>query len=241
MPDGYDGWMEASPTVDLARPIRPQGFGRTRPTNIDDPIVEPMWPGLRVIAAVGAGNASLFDEDGDPIEEHEDLCTSLAGGLSGAGNGAILDGYLTKQVVTDQGGTYTWVSDYPTMAGQMQKMFIGGRRFQAEDIERMRAADIEAVTFADEDLVNLVIVDLLWLDGQWLLDVPLLERKRVLESVLPGNELVRTGPFVRPPLGTWIGSWRAQGFRGLTFKAANSRYRPGETAADWSTAPMPRR
>lgn len=231
-----------APAVDLARPLRPQGYGTTRPTSIDDPIVEPMWPGVRVIAAASAdGSATLFDEDGEVIDDHEALGAALATGLSGAGEGVIVEGYLTKQVVTDTGGVYTWITDYPTMTSQVQKMFIGGRRYQAEDIERMRAADIEAVTFGDEDLVNLVAVDLLWLDGQWLLDVPLLERKRVLESVLPGDALVRTGPYVRPPLGTWIGSWRAQGFRGLSFKAANSRYRPGETAKDWTTAPMPRR
>jgi hypothetical protein len=39
----------------------------------------------------------------------------------------------------------------------------------------------------------------------------------------------------------WIGSWRAQGFRAMTFKAANSRYHPGETANDWTQADMPRR
>ena len=34
---------------------------------------------------------------------------------------------------------------------------------------------------------------------------------------------------------------RAQGFRGMTFKAANSRYRPGETATDWTRTDLPRR
>ena len=55
-------------------------------------------------------------------------------------------------------------------------------------------------------------IDLLWLDGESLLDVPLLERKRLLESVLDESELVRRGAFVRPPIETWIGSWRALGF-----------------------------
>jgi ATP-dependent DNA ligase len=85
------------------------------------------------------------------------------------------------------------------------------------------------------------VIDVLWLDGEWLLDVPLLERKRLLESVVPASELIRPGPYVRPPISTWVGSWRAQGFRGLSFKAANSRYRPGESAPDWATTPMPRR
>ena len=103
------------------------------------------------------------------------------------------------------------------------------------------AEEEAAQVIADDDTVNLVVVDLLWLDGEWLLDVPLLERKRLLEAILPGSSLVRTGPFVRPPIGTWIGSWRSQGFRGLSFKAANSRYEPGARSSDWATATMPRR
>lgn len=226
---------------DLARPLRPQAFGSTKATAIGDPLVEPMWPGLRVIAAVGGGAATLFDEDGTPIEDHPGIRSALARAIGATGDGAILDGYLTKQAVTDEGGVYTWVNEYPTLGGTLSGMMIGRRRHRIEDVERRRAAEIVEVTFEEEDLVNLVLVDVLWLDGQWLFDIPLLERKRVLESILPDDVLVRTGPFVRPPIGTWVGSWRAQGFRGLTFKSANSRYRPGEAADDWAMTPMPRR
>ena len=86
-----------------------------------------------------------------------------------------------------------------------------------------------------------VAIDMLWLDGEPLFDVPLLERKRLLESVLAETDLIRVGQYVRPPIDTWIGSWRALGFSGMTFKAANGRYRPGTTAKDWATASMPRR
>jgi ATP-dependent DNA ligase len=133
------------------------------------------------------------------------------------------------------------VYDYPTITGQVSRMFIGGRLNRLDEMEKRREAEFEEARFDEDELVNLVVVDLLWLDGQWLLDVPLLERKRVLESVLPPEQLVRPGPYVRPPADSWIGSWRAQGFRGMTFKAANSRYRPGETSTEWAAADMPRR
>ena len=103
------------------------------------------------------------------------------------------------------------------------------------------AEAIKAQTFEEDDPVNLVIVDLLWIDGEWLLDVPLLERKRLLESIVPGDDLVRAGLYVRPPINTWIGSWRAQGFGGITFKEANSRYQPGTRSPDWASTTMPRR
>ena len=40
------------------------------------------------------------------------------------------------------------------------------------------------------------------IDGSRLLDLPLLERKRLLDGALEPSELVRITPFVRPPIGT---------------------------------------
>ena len=55
-------------------------------------------------------------------------------------------------------------------------------------------------------------------------------------------ELVRAGPFVRPPIGTWIGSWRAPGFQGPHLQgrelALPTRARPPRTGA---ASRMPRR
>jgi hypothetical protein len=232
--------MIAGDAHELARPLRPQEFGRTRPTKISDAIVEPAWPGVRVIASVGGGTATLWDE-GELVEELGDLQEALARAIGGSADEAIFEGYLTKLVLTEGVGIRPWTPEYPTMTGHMTKMLIGGRRRQVDDLEKRREAEIAAREFDEEDEVNLVIVDLLWLDGEWLLDVPLLERKRVLESILRPGDLVRPGLFVRQPIDSWIGSWRAQGFRGLTFKAANSRYRPGEASDDWTQSDLPRR
>ena len=85
-------------------------------------------------------------------------------------------------------------------------------------------------------------VDLLWLDGEWLLDVPLLERKRVLEVDRAGRATRPARLYVRQPLGSWIGSWRAQGFRGMTFKSANSPLPTGRNlGSNWIATDMPRR
>ena len=116
-------------------------------------------------------------------------------------------------------------------------LWFDGRAEEAADQRERELAQ----RIAPEDPVNLVLVDLLWLDGEWLLDVPLLERKRLLESIVPGDEFVRPGPYVRPPIATWVGSWRAQGFLAISFKDANSRYDPGERSKEWTTSSMPRR
>ncbi len=239
---GYDAVpMIAVDPHELAQPLRPQVFGTSRPMDISDPLVEPAWPGLRMLAAAGGGRGTLWI-DGEPFDEQADVAGALGRAMASTTvDGAIVDGYMTKQIASEGVGVRAWVNDYPTLAGTMSRMLIGGRRNRLDDMERRREAEIEESQLDDVDTVNLVVVDLLWLDGQWLLDVPLLERRRVLDSILPPAELVRPGPFVRHPIGSWVGSWRAQGFRGLTFKAANSRYRPGETAADWTASDMPRR
>lgn len=228
--------------LELARTLRPQAYGKRAADRIREPVVEPQWPGLRVLAAVRADDVVLFD-DGEPIDGHDDIRHHLATMLAPVTDGVVLDGYLTKQVVTDT-GIYTGFDEYES-AGRLVAQSMVGRLAMGQNrteaaIKRLESATAER-TFAPDDLVNLVLTDLLWLDGEWLLGVPLLERKRLLDSLIRGTELVRTGVYVRPPIATWVGSWRAQGFPGLTFKEANSRYRCGERTDEWAMSSMPRR
>ena len=231
------------PVVDvvaLARDLRPQAFGNKPAERIAEPVVEPAWPGIRVVVAASGGSATIL-ADGEALGGHESITAAVARMLDSTRTSAILDGYLTKQIVNDAGGVYTGPDGLPSTGALIAQSMVGSRRNRAEEATRRLEAEVEARTFRPEDEVNLVIVDLLWLDGEWLLDVPLLERKRLLEAVVPGDALVRPGLYVRPPLATWIGSWRAQGFTAITFKAANSRYAPGSVAADWTSTGLPRR
>ena len=75
--------------------------------------------------------------------------------------------------------------------------------------------------------IAFVAVDLLALDDEPLLGVPLLERKRLLESVLPESTRVRRTPFVREPAGSFMITWRSAGFGGLAYKEAEQPLPPG--------------
>jgi hypothetical protein len=44
---------------------------------------------------------------------------------------------------------------------------------------------------------------------------------------------VRTSPHVRPPIDSWIVTWKSLGLRGGILKAANSRYLPGTETVEW--------
>lgn len=226
--------------------LRPQAFGDGRPDRVLDPIVEPQWAGIRALAAVDAGDpgklasggGALLDEDGERIDGYPEILDALA--AAALSPGLILDGFLTKQAVQDSTGVFLKVDADTSVQSAIGHFFLGSRRNRAAEAAEMRAAIRRAETFGPDDVVTYVAFDLLWLDGESLLDVPLLERRRLLDNVIAESDLVRRGAFVRPPIAGWIRSWKAQGFVGLTFRAANSRYAPGATSAEWTTAPMPR-
>ena len=239
MTSRYDDVVDAiDPVMDLLEDLRPQPYGLVRTDRIANPIVEPQWGGLRVLAAVEDRSVALRDEAGEPITERPEVDRALGGAVH-AGS-AILDGYLTKQPTGEI--VYTPPApDVPSVGALMAKPFIGIRRDRQQELKDQDAQLAEAAMFGEEDRVAFVAIDLLRIDGDSLLDVPLLERKRLLDSVVTPSDIIRVGAYVRPPLQTWIATWRRLGFVGLSFRAANSRYHPGEKHDDWTLVPMPRR
>ncbi len=219
---------------DLVATLRPQVYGKKSPANVSDPIIEPLWVGVRALAAIDEAGAVLVDEAGVTVEGFDDIVASLA--EVARATGLVLDGFLTKQATQTAIAVNAWSDETPNMGS-----FIGLRRNRAVDTLKLREDALAARSFTVDDQISYVATDLLWVDDTSLLDIPLLERRRILESVLDESEVVRIGAFIRPPIMSWVGSWKAQGFRGLTYKAANSRYHPGEEHPDWAVSGMPHR
>lgn len=218
---------------------RPQQFSEGRPRKIQDPIVEPLWTGLRVLALVDDREVMIRDLDGDPVDDYENVAQELADATRA--KRLIVDGYLSNQPV--QGIAEVADRELAEAAGPSigQTWFgsLAGRRSRPEPPPPVESIERRPPP-ADED-VAIVVVDLLWLDDEPLLTVPLLERKRILESVVDESRLVRRGIFVRPPIDSWMGSWRSFGFRRLVYKGANSRYTPGAPNAEWAVGDLPAR
>ena len=225
--------------IDRLAGLRPQPWGSTHPSRIRDPIVEPLWTGVRVLAAVEGSEVRLQDGAGMAVDARPDVAAALAGAIRA--DSTIVDGYLTKETARDGTGADPALERAPSMGKFLTQSFFGSRRNRAQEATDRAEQVREATTFEEDDEIGFVAVDLLWLDGEPLLDVPLLERKRLLETVIAESDLVRVGVFVRPPIDTWVASWRALGFVGLSFRAANSRYHPGEKHKDWTTVWMPQR
>jgi bifunctional non-homologous end joining protein LigD len=196
---------------------------------IRDAILEPKWHGTRVLAHFdsqrggGARPAwvKLVDEDGADATEFEPaVADALAAAVQAMD--AVLDGFLTHQATRTGEGTSMSLR---ANVSPLQPLLPG-------------RADVDVVASElgkpQETPIAFVAVDLLRLDGEELLDLPLLERKRLLEGVLSAGELVRVSPFARPPIGQWLASWKSAGFEGIVAKGANSRYRPSSETEEWA-------
>ena len=232
--------MLASDAVSAAATWRLQLFGDKRAATIADPIVEPLWTGPRILAFVDGATVRLTDAVGDPIDGHDDIVAALRDAVGGAT--VLIEAFLTPEPLRGVSGAASRdIVTVPRPGQAMTQMIVGVR---GERKDRLAAQQDEArqrtIEGADEDLA-LVAVDLLWLDDESLCDVPLLERKRILESVVDESHLIRVGIHIRPPIDTWLGSWRAFGFRRLAFKSANSRYVPGSKNQEWAQAEIPPR
>jgi len=209
------------------RPQVPVGRG-VRGASIEDPILEPHWSGQHVLAhydsrrgtADGEPWLRLLDHEGEDVTATEPQVSHALRGAVMAVD-AVVDGFLTSDATrTGLGASLATRAEIP--------------RFQ---LFMPRPTDLDVVPIEGHDrdnLVAFVAVDLLQVDGQPLFDVPLLERKRLLESVIEPADLVRISVYTRPPLLPWLNSWRAAGLAGLIMKGANSRYRPGAESTDWT-------
>ena len=214
---------------------RPQKFGTGTARSVRDPIIEPLWVGTRAMVRIGIGDVpEIVDERGAPISGVEAVAAQIEGGARALS--LVLDGYLTGQATRSTEGVILSGPEAPSAGDMATQLFLGsaGQRRRRELAEAREAAVVGGE-------LAFVAVDLLLADDESLLDVPLLERKRLLEGVLEESELVRRTAFVRPPIDPWLGTWRSIGFGPMAYKAANSRYRPGQANPDWVTVRIPSR
>ena len=223
-------FRSASPPPPPANPDdwRPQQFGRGLRANAET-LVEPGWDGVRVIARFENGQSRFSDEEGvDCSAQFADVAEALT--VAAQADDLILDGYLTVQATQITAGVPLSTIEAPTAGQMMASMVVGGRVIRPT---------VSEYSLEPDRPIAFVAVDLLRIDGSSLLDVPLLERKRLLDGALEPGERIRVTPYVREPFGSYLVSWRGLGFQRLFFKDANSRYLPNARNDAWSARPMP--
>ena len=152
-----------------------------------------------------------------------DADVAAAIGEAALANDAILDGILTAEATRGGVGTAIVPEAHRPTASSLLGSIAG-------------EPGITVTRRGDEEPAGpeaFVAFDLLRVDGQELLEVPLLERHRLLESVLAQGPLVRVSVLCRPPVDPWVATWQASGLRGGMLKAANGRYVPGDRTPEW--------
>lgn len=173
-------------------------------------LFEPCWSGDRLIVRLADGALQLTDRRGQPATGFDELRSVLPAAIEA--DQAVLDGIWTAQPFIGTG------SAAAHLAEALEEEGLTGSVPDPRDTERARA---------------FVAIDLVELDGQSLHDVPYLERRRLLESVVRESPQVRVTPAVTRPVEHWVAAWRNTGFTHYVAKHQNSRYRPGEQTDDW--------
>jgi ATP-dependent DNA ligase len=170
------------------------------------------------MARVERGRVSLTDGFGKPADEAFAEAAEVLEPMVDA-DGALIDGIWTNQPFVGEGSAARHLADAIAEEGLQDEL---------------------PDPIANETRRAFVALDLVELDGQRLHDVPFLERRRLLGSVVEENVRVRVSPAIRLPIEHWVQAWRMNGFDFYIAKHMNSRYRPGEIADDWlqiGTAP----
>ena len=160
---------------------------------------------------------------------------------------AVVEGHVTTTALRSSEGAY------PTMPKVERPPILVPRalRKDVKDDPFVRARDYEAAAARLEPTVRealergerhaFVATDLLWLDGQSLLDVPLLERRRILEGVLDEAYLVRRSAIVRPSAVLTLVTWGALGLQGPQLPRGELALPRGPGEPGLGDHPRPRR
>ena len=175
-------------------------------------LFEPAWRGERVMARLRDGRVTLTDQRGAPASDEvaNEAAEVLQSSLDA--EEALVDGVWTNMPFVGEGSA---------------------ARHLAEAIAEEGLTDEVPDPIENEPRRAFVAIDLVELDGQPLHDVPLMERRRLLASVVDENVRVRVSPAVRVPIHNWLIAWRSAGFDRYVAKHVNSRYTPGEMSDEW--------
>ena len=207
-----------------------RGRGRRR-FAVQDPLVAPLWSGTRVLApatiapeADPPATVELIEESSlELAAELPELAAAIGAGVLALD--AIIDGIITRQLTLDGVGA----AAIPEVRSRPAEMLLRG----SIDLDVQARGSIAEQAAEAEPVDGFVAVDLLRIDGTVLLDVPLLERKRLLEGVIRPGPLRRLSNHVRPPHDPWVATWKSMGLRGGILKGANSRYHPNDDTTEW--------
>jgi len=85
---------------------------------------------------------------------------------------------------------------------------------------------------ADGELVYYVF-DILWLDGKNLMNLSLLERREILQKIMPDDDRIRLSQLFKESGTKFFNAAQKNGLEGIIAKKADSVYNAGDRTRDW--------
>ncbi|MEW6152709.1 MAG: hypothetical protein AB1673_01795 [Actinomycetota bacterium] len=174
---------------------------------------EPKLDGQRVVALVGPGGLVLTNRRGGEITSHYPELAGMAEAL--APHAAVLDGEVVA--FSDTG-----VSSFQRLQRRMHVAQPSGR-------------------LVAETPVAFVAFDVLWLDGELLVDRAQRERRRVLDGLGFKGPHWQTAPVLDATPDELLEACRQAGLEGFMAKRLDASYQPGKRSPAWSKVKCGRR
>ena len=179
----------------------------TPPATFDGWLIEPKWDGVRAVVSVHDGQVTITSRLGNDVTGGYPELAALADALGG--RSIVLDGEIVA-------------FDERTGRPSFQRL---QRRMHVRDPSAQLRRDVP---------VQLLLFDVLWLDGELVAERPQAERRKVLESLGLDGPCWHTSPLIPPaPPEDLLAACRRTGMEGYVAKRADAPYLPGRRSSAW--------
>lgn len=177
--------------------------------------VEFAWEGIRAVAYVRPGSVRLLSSTARSLAETFPELRVLAARVPPTSAGTVLDGFV---VALDETG-----------------------RPRRGTLMRRAATVAPSASLLERVPVGYIVTDLLWQDGESLLDRPYAERRAVLEGLRLGEMPVLVPPSFRAHEAEFVMQTAEQyGLDGLYLKRLDAGYQAGRRTRNWVRVPLRR-
>ncbi len=197
------GALPSKPMPPVLQPMLAMAHGKA----FDDPkwIFEVKWDGVRTFAYLGGEKTRLVSRRGREVNDQYPEVLEMHELL--AGDNALIDGEI---VVLERDGKPSFE--------RLQQRFTVSKPSQAV----LKANPVLFIAF-----------DILWLDGESLVDRPLEERLETLHRVLVPGPRVQNSVTIEREGRKLFAEAKKRGLEGVIAKRKGSTYKPGRRTKDW--------
>lgn len=168
--------------------------------------LERKWDGVRAVLQVEDGDLRIFGRSGREATAHYPDLSDLPDSVHAAR--AVLDGEI---VALDA---------------------LGRPHFSVLQ-PRMQAGPAGARAAAQRQPVDLMLFDVLSVDGHDLMEYPYHRRRQMLQTLIAPAGRIHLPPTLDGPVAEALADTRQEGLEGLVAKRTDSPYQPGRRARTW--------